>query len=112
MGIRHKGDIAERKNQAEAQLAARLETLKARGLGEDVIQREATVRKLKAAVRKAKQRLAAAAAAEKLTADKARIKAEKLAGPKPETPKKAPKAAGAEGEKKPKKAKKPAAAEA
>jgi hypothetical protein len=108
MGIKRKQSIEIQKKAAEERLAARVELLKGQGLGEDVIRRETVVRKFNAEVRKARQRLAAAAAAEKLTADKARIKAEKAAAPKETGKKPAPKPEGSPPAKKPKKAKPPA----
>jgi hypothetical protein len=105
MGIKQKQHIESQKKAAEERLAARLELLKGQGLGDDVIRRETMVRKFNAEIRKAKQRLAAAAAAEKLTADKARIKTEKAAAPKDSGKKSAPKPEGPAPVKKPKKAK-------
>jgi len=101
MGINRKQHLEKQKQLAGAKLAARLEELKDKGLADKVVQREAVVRKLKAAVHKANYRLAAVAANEKQTADKLQAKQEKAAA------KTAPAKPAVKGEKPAPKAKKP-----
>jgi hypothetical protein len=106
MNLRAKVYVENQKKSIQDKLSARLVLLKERGLKEDVIQRDAGVRQLKAQVRKMNYRLAAIAAQEKLNQDRTQAKIDKLAAekaakeaPKEEAPKKVP-------EKKEKKAKK------
>jgi hypothetical protein len=106
MNLRAKVYVENQKKSIQDKLSARLVLLKERGLKEDVIQRDARVRQLKAQVRKMNYRLAAIAAQEKLNQDRTQAKIDKLAAekaakeaPKEEAPKKVP-------EKKEKKAKK------
>ena len=106
MNLRAKVYVENQKKSIQDKLSARLVLLKERGLKEDVIQRDAGVRQLKAQVRKMNYRLAAIAAQEKLNQDRTQAKIDKLVAekaakeaPKEEAPKKVP-------EKKEKKAKK------
>ena len=108
MNLKSKTHLETQKTAAEGKLAARLALLKDKGLDEGAIGRGAMVRKLKADVRKANQRLARIAALEKFNADKAQAKAEKLAAEKAarEAPAAAPAEPAPAPEKKPKKEKK------
>lgn len=81
MNLKSKMHLAAQKAAAEKGLAAELARWEQRGLDAAAIQRAASVRQAKAAVRKANQQLASIAAQEERVAEKARVKAEKaLAG--------------------------------
>ena len=102
MNLKAKVYVENQKKKIQEALNARLARLKEKGLKEDLIHKDATVRKLKAQVRKADYRLASIAAQEKLNQERAQAKLDKLAAkeaPQPEAEKEAP-------EKKEKKAKK------
>ena len=71
--------IEEQKKSAQTKLEARRVFLKEKGMNEDSIRKDATVRKLKAWVRKADFRLSSIAAQEKQLQDQAKSKAEKQA---------------------------------
>ncbi|PKN63752.1 MAG: hypothetical protein CVU57_17605 [Deltaproteobacteria bacterium HGW-Deltaproteobacteria-15] len=71
--------IEEQKQSAQTKLEARRVFLKEKGMNEDSIRKDATVRKLKAWVRKADFRLSSIAAEEKQKQDLAKAKAEKQA---------------------------------
>ena len=103
MNLRSKAHLEAQKARAEKELAAQLDLWKQRGLDAAAIQRTASVRQAKAAVRELKERLASIASTEGKIAERARVKAEKAAAPK-STPKPAP--AEAPKEAPPKKAKK------
>jgi len=78
--------IENHKNLAERKLAARLETLKSNGVTDIQIQRDANVKHYKAEIRQARYQLADIAKLESQIAQKADIKAKKLAAPKVEPP--------------------------
>ncbi len=78
--------IENHKNLAESKLAARLETLKSNGVTDIQIQRDANVKHYKAEIRQARYQLADIAKLESQIAQKADIKAKKLAAPKVEPP--------------------------
>jgi len=102
MNLKAKVYVENQKKKIQEALNARLARLKEKGLKEDLIHKDATVRKLKAQVRKADYRLASIAAQEKLNQERAQAKLDKLAAKEasqPEAEKEAP-------EKKEKKAKK------
>ena len=82
MNLKAKIHVENQKKAAESRLAARLTFLQEKGLSAETIRREASIRKLKAEIRKADYRLSRIAAQEKLNADKAQTKAEKLAAKK------------------------------
>jgi len=107
MNLKSKVFVENQKKRIQEQLAARLARLKEKGLKDPVIQRDATVRRLKALVRKMDSRLAAIAALEKITQERAQAKIDKAAAEKAakEAPKAEPGKKG-EGEKKEKKVKK------
>ncbi len=90
--------IESHKHLAESRLAARLEILKTKGISAVQIQRDTTVKHFKAEIRQAKSQLADIAKLESQIAQKAEIKAKKLAAPKVEPPK--PKRASSDQEKK------------
>ena len=73
---------------AEGKLAARLAYLQEKGLEGAAIQKDTLIRNIRAQIRKVNYRLACIAAQEKLTAERAQTKAEKLAKGKsiPEEP--------------------------
>ena len=106
MNLKAKVYVENQKKRIEEKLKARLALLKEKGQKEDVIQKDAGVRQLKAQVRKMDYRLAAIAAQEKLNQDRAQAKIDRLAAEK--AAKEAPpeEAEKKEPEKKEKKAKK------
>jgi hypothetical protein len=79
MGNARRSHLERQKVAAGAKLAARLEELKARGVTGKTAQREAVVRKLQAAIRKANYQLAVITAHERRAADKAQVKKTKAA---------------------------------
>lgn len=84
----HKKPYIENKREASVKkLALRLEALKAQGLDERTIQRDATVRQIKAAIRQAKHQMARLAEIEALDRKKAEIREEKRNKPKEARPK-------------------------
>jgi hypothetical protein len=106
MNLRGKVFAENLKKSTEEKLLARMALLKEKGLSPEAIQRDASVRKIKGILRRAVVRLTAVAAQEKLNADRAQAKVEKLAAAKvaKEKGKEEPKEEGAE--KKGKKSKK------
>jgi hypothetical protein len=105
MNLKAKVYVENQKKRVLEALNARLALLKEKGLKEDIIQKDATVRKLKAQLRKAEHRLASIAAQEKLNQERAQAKLDKQAAEK--AAKEAPQAEAekVEPEKKEKKAK-------
>jgi hypothetical protein len=79
--LRKKPYIEDHNIIAERNLAARLEICKSRGMTEVQIERDSAVKHLKAEIRKAKRNLANIAKLELQIAQKAEIKAQKLAAP-------------------------------
>ena len=75
------------KDLAAGKLAARLEFLKTKGMPDERIQKDPTVKHFKAEIRKAKYQLADIAKLESQIARKAEIKAQKLATPRADHPK-------------------------
>jgi hypothetical protein len=111
MRLKAKGHLESQKKVTGDKLAARLFSLKEKGLAGTAIQRDTVIKKLKAGIRKTNYRLACIAAQEKLNADLAKTTAEKLAGKKssPDKPsKKTAKGTPGKKEKKEKKQKKKA----
>jgi hypothetical protein len=124
MNLKARKYVEAQKSQVQARLDARRDLLKGRGLKDEVISKDVTMRKLKADLRKANLRLASIAAQEKQNLTLAQLKADKAAGKLPveeakeeqapkkdkkakkEKPEKQAKAEGKEGKKE--KAKKPA----
>ncbi len=108
MNLKAKPYVENQKQAAQDQLAKRKSALEAKGLGPADTERDPTVKKLKADIRKANQRMTAIAAQEKLQSDKQTAKTEKAAAKKEGKAagkSKAPKAAAGKEEKKEKKAK-------
>jgi len=106
MNLKAKVYVENQKKRIGEKLNARLALLKEKGLKEDVIQKDAGVRQLKAQVRKMDYRLASIAAQEKLNQERAQAKMERLAAEKAAKEKPKEEAAKKEPEKKEKKAKK------
>jgi hypothetical protein len=79
-----KSYIETHKEDAESRLTARLEFLKTKGTPAERIRKDSTVRHFRAEIRKAKYQLADIAKLELQIAQKAEIKAQKLAAPKPD----------------------------
>jgi hypothetical protein len=118
MNLRAKIYVEKQKGNVQEKLNARLTLLKEKGLEDKLIQRDATLRQLKAQLRKANFRLARIAAQERLNQERAQAKIDKPALEKAaKEARKAAKAAlktaarKAEPEKKEKKAKKEKQAE-
>ncbi len=82
MNLRAKIYIESQKKKAQTQFTARLAFLKGRGLEQKAIQKDATLRKIKALIRKADFQLASIAAQEKLNQERLQAKLEKLAAEK------------------------------
>jgi hypothetical protein len=82
MNLRAKVYVENQKKSIQEKLSARLAFLKEKGLKDEVIRKDATIRKLKAQVRKMDYRLASIAAQEKLNQDRAQAKIDKLAAEK------------------------------
>ena len=108
--LNRRPQIEAHKKAAEENLAARLEMLKAKGVNEEQIQRDARIKQLRAQVRKAKHQLAGIAAMTGLMEEKAAAKARKAAAAKEPQPQ-GKKAAKPATPKKPKKERKPVAEE-
>jgi len=82
MNLKAKVYVENQKKTVQEALNVHLARLKEKGLKEDIIQRDATIRKLKAQLRKADYRLASIAAQEKLNQERAQAKLEKQAAKK------------------------------
>lgn len=106
MRLRAKEHLESHKKITGDKLAVRVSDLKEKGLANTAIQRDCVVKKMKARIRQANYRLSCIAAQEKLNADRAKAKAEKLAGKKKSSDKPRAKTAKGAPEKKEKKAKK------
>jgi hypothetical protein len=109
MNLKARKYVEAQKSQIQARLDARRELLKGRGLKEEEISKEVTMRKLKADLRKSNLRLASITAQEKQNQALAQLKADKAAGLLPvkekkqeEAPKKEKKAKKEKTEKPPK----------
>ena len=108
MNLKAKRYLEDWKKTTSDKLASRISTLKEKGLENAAIQRDTVIKKMKADIRKANSRLTAIAAQEKLNADKAQAKADKLAAKKAAKDKPSAKAAKSAPAKKEKKEKKKA----
>ena len=82
MSHKRKHDIETRRELAQRKLVARLEALEAQGLEERVIQKDAAVRQIKAAIRQARKQMDRIAAFETLDREKAEVKEQKRNAPK------------------------------
>ena len=82
MNLKAKGYLESQKKVTGDKLASRMSSLKEKGLDAVAIKRDSLIKKMKADIRKASYRLACIAAQEKLNADKAQTKKEKLAAKK------------------------------
>jgi hypothetical protein len=82
MKLKQKIYAENRKELVEGKIAVRRAFLKEKGLDSAVIKKDALIRKMKARIRQANYQLASIAAQEKLNADRAQAKAEKLAAKK------------------------------
>jgi hypothetical protein len=85
--LNRKPYIENHKKDAETKLAARLEFLKTKGMPNERIQKDPSVKHFRAEIRKARYQLADIAKLELQIAEKAEIKANKLAAGKTEHPK-------------------------
>jgi hypothetical protein len=79
MNLKARKYVESQKKDIQAQLDARLASLREKGLDEKEIQRNAVLRALKAKLRKSNARLRSIAAQEKLNSDLAQAKLDKLA---------------------------------
>jgi hypothetical protein len=79
MNLRARIYVENQKKDGETQFAARLAFLQEKGKSPEAIQKDATLRKIKAVIRKAETRLAAIKAQEKLNQERAQAKLDKLA---------------------------------
>jgi hypothetical protein len=86
--LRKKEYIEQNRSRFEKNLATRLTALQSEGLTDMQIQRDPIVRHFRGEIRRSKCRLASIAQVEGLMARKAEIKAEKLAAPKVDQPRK------------------------
>jgi len=82
MGLKRKIHVENQKKVVEDKIAVRLAFLKEKGLDSAVIQKDVLIRKMKGQIRQANYQLASIAVQEKLNADRAQAKAEKLAAGK------------------------------
>ena len=82
MNLKAKEYLESQKKVTGDKLAARISSLKEKGLDDAAIKRDSLIKKMKADVRKTNYRLACVAAQEKLNADKIQAKADKLAAKK------------------------------
>lgn len=85
--LNRKPYIENHKKDAETKLTARLEFLKTKGMPAERIQRDPSVKHFRAEIRKARYQLADIAKLELQIAEKAEMKAKKLAAAKTEHPK-------------------------
>jgi hypothetical protein len=84
MNLRARVYVEKQKKDGEAKLKARLSFLKQKGVSPEMIQKDATMRRIKAEIRKANERLASIAAQEKLNQERIQAKEQKLAAKKAE----------------------------
>lgn len=82
MNLRARIYVENQKKNGQAKFETRLAFLREKGLDSDTIQRDATLRRIKALIRKANFRLARIAAEETLNQERAQAKAERLAAEK------------------------------
>ena len=82
MNLKQKIYAENQKNVVEGKIGDRRAFLKEKGLDSAAIQKDVSIKKMRAEIRKANYRLTSIAAQEKLNADKAQAKAEKLAAGK------------------------------
>lgn len=82
MNLRARIYVENQKKNGQAKFETRLAFLREKGLDSESIQRDATLRRIKALIRKADFRLARIAAEEKLNQERAQAKAERLAAEK------------------------------
>jgi hypothetical protein len=79
MNLRARVFIENQKKDGEARFVTRLALLQGKGMSPEGIKRDATIRRIKAIIRKAETRLAAVHAQERLTQERAQAKLDKLA---------------------------------
>ena len=79
---KRKQDIEARKSTAELKLAMRLDDLKAQGLNDGTIRKDAAVRQIRAAIRQARRQMDRIGEIEALDRKKADIKEQKRNAPK------------------------------
>jgi hypothetical protein len=84
MNLRARVYVEKQKAVWEAKLKARLSFLKGKGISPQMIQKDATMRRIKAEIRKANERLASIAAQEKLNQERIQGREQKLAAEKAE----------------------------
>jgi len=79
MNLRARIYIENQKKDGEARFVSRLAFLQGKGMSPEAIKKDATIRQIKAIIRKAETRLAAVNAQEKLNQERAQAKLDKLA---------------------------------
>jgi len=84
MNLRARVYVERQKKDVEAKLEARLAMLKGKGITPERVQKDATVRKIKAELRQANARLKSIAVQEKLNQERAQAKQQKRAANKAE----------------------------
>ncbi|RPJ41575.1 MAG: hypothetical protein EHM27_05695 [Deltaproteobacteria bacterium] len=84
MNLRARVYVEKQKKNLQDELTARLAMLKGKGERPEKIQKDVTVRRLKAEVRKSNTRLASITAQEKLNQERAQATAQKIAAKKAE----------------------------
>ncbi len=109
MNLKAKIYVENQKRGGEARLAARLTLLHGKGMSPEAIQKDATVRRIKAFIRQSETRLAAIQAQERLNQERAQAKLAKLAAKQAAREMPAAEAAEEAPAKKAKKGKKPPA---
>jgi hypothetical protein len=84
MNLRARVYVEMQKRDGEEKLKTRLSFLKEKKVNPEMIQKDATLRRIKAELRKANERLASIAAQEKLNQERIQAKEQKLAAKKAE----------------------------
>jgi hypothetical protein len=84
MNLRARIYVEKQKKDGEERMKARLAFLKEKQVGPEMIRKDATLRRIKAEIRKANERLSSIAAQEKLNQERVQAKEQKLAAKKAE----------------------------
>jgi hypothetical protein len=84
MNLRARVYVEKQKKDAEEKFAARLAMMKEKGISPEKVQKDATVRRLKAELKQANKRLASIVAQEKLNQERALATEQKIAAKKAE----------------------------
>jgi hypothetical protein len=84
MNLRARIYVEKQKREGEERLKARLSFLQEKQVGPEMTRKDATLRRIKAEIRKANERLSSIAAQEKLNQERVQAKEQKLAAKKAE----------------------------